>query len=890
VIDERPPAGYTASVMKSLTLACLTFLIVALAFTVRPMIACAEGPPGETAAEPMLTSEQEAYFEQHVRPLLIQRCYDCHSGEERKGGLSLDTRGGWQRGGDRGAAIVPGNSEESLIVQAVRYADPNLQMPPEGRLADEEIATLEAWVRMGAPDPREEVATATAPAVDPAAGRDHWAYQPLREATPPAVHDSAWPLTDADRWVLARLESQGWAPSPDADRATWLRRVTFDLTGLPPTPAEVEAFLSDESPHAYEAVVDRLLATRAYGERWARPWLDLVGYADQIGSANNVPAEQAWRYRDYVIRSLNADAPFDRFIREQVAGDLLPASSIEERQDQITATGFLVLGNVNIVEADKLVMEMDLVDQQIEKFGNAFLAQTLNCVRCHDHKFDPLTLRDYYGLAGIFSCTESTYKINRGVWSAVTKTTLPETLSEFTAREAAQREHDRQVAAIEQERAAAQARIAVLDPLIQAAKEAAARQAAAGETAPPTAAPASPAPGSTAQSAPSLADLEKERGDLAGKLGALQARLWHLDYLRPGPPVVLSVKDSLTIADARTQIRGNPHVLGDVVPRGFVEVVTHGAAPAPPADQSGRVQLADWLTGPASPLVARVAVNRIWQKLFGRGIVGSVDYFGTRGEEPTHPELLDHLAGRFIADGWSRKRLIRSLVLSRVYRQSAETTETSRHYLASDPENRLLWRMSPRRLEAEMLRDAVLAVSAGLRDCSGGPALAPEFMENVGGLNPADVNPISFALNRFRDDQASLRTIYLPVVRSSEQRGPADTLNFFDFPQPAQYASDRPTTAVASQALFLLNGPLLNEAAARLSAGILGDAALADDDTRLARLYLQVLNRPISAEETSAAREFLAATLAASTTADPAAAWRQLAHALLVSNEFLFRL
>ena len=413
------------------------------------------------------STQQVEFFEQHVRPLLVEHCYSCHAGKKRQGGLSIEHRVGWQAGGDRGPAAVPGRPDESLLLQAVRYEDDFLQMPPDGKLSGEEIAVLESWVRMGAPDPRNGEAVEEASSSDAAL----WVFQPLAEANPPEVNEASWPLCEADRFVLARLEQEGWRPSPDADRFTWLRRVTLDLTGLPPTPAEIDAFLADVSDQAFERVVDRLLASAAFGERWARPWLDLVGYADQIGSANNVPAEHAWRYRDYVIRALNADKPFDQFVREQLAGDLLAASSIEERQDQITATGFLVLGNVNIVEADKLAMRMDLVDHQIEKVGKAFLGMSLHCARCHDHKFDPITLQDYYGLAGIFASTESTRKVERGVWSTVTLVTLPETLAEFTAREAALQAHEREVAAIHQEQALVVARIAEIGRLLEAAKQ-----------------------------------------------------------------------------------------------------------------------------------------------------------------------------------------------------------------------------------------------------------------------------------------------------------------------------------------------------------------------------------------------------------------------------------
>ena len=849
------------------------------------VIACVCSVAIGFAAQPELTTPQLEFFEQRARPLLVEHCYSCHAGKKRQGGLSIEHRAGWQAGGDRGPAVVPGRPDESLLLQAVRYENDFLQMPPDGKLSDDEIAVLVSWVRMGAPDPRNGEGVEEASSSDATL----WVFQPLAEANPPEVNEASWPLLEADRFILARLEQEGWRPSPDADRFTWLRRVTLDLTGLPPTPAEIDAFLADASDQAFERVVDRLLASAAFGERWARPWLDLVGYADQIGSANNVPAEHAWRYRDYVIRALNADKPFDQFVREQLAGDLLAASSIEERQDQITATGFLVLGNVNIVEADKLAMQMDLVDHQIEKVGKAFLGMSLHCARCHDHKFDPITLQDYYGLAGIFASTESTRKIERGVWSTVTLVTLPETLAEFTAREAALHAHEREVAAIHQEQSLAVARIAEIGLLLEAAKQ----RLTSDESTTPAAAtvPASDL---------SPTQLEQERSDLNAKLSAFNQRLWHKDYVRPSPPAAFAVKESVEIADSRIQVRGNPHVLGDAAPRGFIQAIAGGgASPEIPADESGRQQLADWLTGPASHVVARVTVNRWWQKLFGHGIVDSVDYFGARSDPPSHPELLDYLARQFIANGWSQKRLLRELVLCRTYRQQSETTSASAAMLAADPDNRLLWRMSPRRLEAEMIRDAVLASSGQLRVSSGGPSLSPEFMENVGELDPKSVNPISFALQRFRDDVCTLRTIYLPVVRSSEQRGPADALNFFDFPQPAQYIGGRPTTAVASQALFLLNGPLLREAAASLAAELLADEALANDEARLNLLFRRVLNRPCTPAESDGAKAFL--TEAASANAPPQdgssatdfgsdAAWRQLAHALLASNEFLFRL
>lgn len=817
-------------------------------------------------------ADSSDYFEQHIRPLLIEHCYQCHSPTKQvKGGLRLDSKQGWQQGGDTGPAIVPGKPDESLLIKAIRYQDADLRMPPSEKLSDAQIARLEEWVRIGAPDPREAPTSPIVKSTQPTSS-EHWAFQPLKNFETPLVRNSQWPRNQVDSFILAGLDEKRLTPSPDANRWQWLRRVTFDLIGLPPTPAEIQDFTNDTSPDACERVVDRLLASPAFGERWARPWLDLVGYADQIGSANNVPAEHAWRYRDYVIRSMSADKPFDEFIREQIAGDLLMAGSIEQRQDQIIATGFLVLGNVNIVEGDKLVMQMDLVDQQIEKTGKAFLGLTLNCVRCHDHKFDPITLRDYYGLAGIFASTDSTYRDDRGVWSSVTKSQLPETLEDFTRRQSQLHVHDQKVANLRQEQLTLDLQQKALQQSIKAAKESADQA---------TARP--------------VAELEQEQRQLTAKLASLEQKLWHLNYNQPAPPLAFSVREAAEIADARIQVRGNPHTLGPSVPRGFVQVASHGSVPAIEPSQSGRLSLATWLSESASPLVSRVAVNRIWSRLFGRGIVASVDYFGIRGDQPTNPGLLDQLAADFLVGGRSQKRMIRQLANSRTYRQSAEVEADHGNAISLDPDNHLLWRMSPRRLDAEMLRDAILAVSGQLEDCRGGPALVPEFPENVGGLNPKDVNPISFSLSKFRDNQQRLRTVYLPIVRSSDQRGPADVLNFFDFPQPARFAGDRSATTVASQTLFLLNGPLLKSASRQLADKLTANVALNGDANKLRSLYLTVLNRAPLASEISAAIEFLYSPEDV-TVGDPSAAdliaapWQRLIHALMATNEFLFRL
>jgi hypothetical protein len=401
-------------------------------------------------------------YTQAVLPLLEKRCFECHSHSgDIEGGLALDSRAGWEQGGDSGPAVVAGRPDDSLIMKAVRYVDPELQMPPDGKLPAAEIAVLERWIAAGAAAPAGDPVHARSEAkrgIDIAAGRNHWAFQPVVAATPPAVRDTSWPRDDVDRFLLARLEQEGLRPADDADRHLWLRRVSFDLTGLPPTPAEIAAYIADGSASADATVVDRLLASRAFGERWARHWLDLTGYADQMGTSNNVFAEHAWRYRDYVIDAFNADKPYDRFVREQIAGDLLPAGDPAVTAANRVATGFLVLGDVEIVNVDKLKLDWDVADQQITKVGTAFLGMTLGCVRCHDHKFDPIGLEDYYGLAGVFLNTKSVHKIPYGVWSKVNEIELPETARQAAARLVAEQKHRERIADLKRQRDRLQAR------------------------------------------------------------------------------------------------------------------------------------------------------------------------------------------------------------------------------------------------------------------------------------------------------------------------------------------------------------------------------------------------------------------------------------------------
>ncbi|MDB5336526.1 MAG: Planctomycete cytochrome, partial [Planctomycetaceae bacterium] len=651
-------------------------------------------------------NDDEAFFESKIRPVLVEHCYECHSSKTKvpKGGLRVDSRVALLRGGDSGPALVPGKPEESLIVKALSYTDSAVEMPPKAKLPDPVLADFRLWVAKGAIDPRNEVPLVAQPGgTDPTKGRDFWAFQVPKSHPVPAVKDSNWPRTDVDHFLLAKLESKGLKPVADADRYTWLRRVSIDLTGLPPTPEQITEYIADTTPQANERVVDRLLASAAFGERWARHWLDLTGYADQIGTANDLFAEHAWKYRDYTIAAFNSDKPFDQFIREQIAGDLLPYKTVEERASKLIATGFLLLGDLTVVEADKAKLRIDVVDQQIDKVSKAFLGLTVSCARCHDHKFDPISQRDYYALGGIFNSTESVHKVEWGVWSWPVIAELPETDAQRAERESKLALERQRIEQLKAEREQAKKRKTDVATALNAKDEEEPDQ-------------------------PTRERLETEQKELDVRIRGLDTQIPHAEFFAPAVPAAFAVHDYPQPADMQITIRGNAHALGEAVPRGVVEIMS----PKPvtiPANESGRRQLADWLISPDNPLTARVTVNRIWQKLFGEGLVRSVDYFGVRGELPSHPELLDYLATRFVADAWSQKRFIRNLALSRAYQLSSVQDPAAN---AIDPDNRLLWRMHRRRLDAESLRDSLLVASGHLMTSAGGPGLPLEYPENTG--------------------------------------------------------------------------------------------------------------------------------------------------------------
>jgi len=801
------------------------------------------------------TQVQLDFFETKIRPVLVEHCYQCHAAEAKiiKGGLRLDSRDALLKGGDTGPSVVLGQAEKSLLLKALKYD--GIEMPPKGKLAESVVKDFETWITMGLPDPRKSNTVPKSRTLDIQAGRKFWAFQPVADPAPPNVKNAAWPRDTIDRFVLAKLEAKGLNPVADADRYTWLRRVTFDLTGLPPTTKEIGDLIRDPSPQAREKVVDRLLASRAYGERWARHWLDLTGYADMMGTSNNVYAEYAWRYRDYLIAAFHSDKPFDRFIREQIAGDLMKADTIPERAENITATGFLMVGDVEIVEPDKAKLEADHIDTQMSKIGTAFLGMTLGCVRCHDHKFDPIGVTDYYGIAGMLRSSPSTHKIPFGVWSLLNSTELPETPEERDVRLKLEVEHQKKLVIMKAEQTKlTEAKNSVEADLVKLMKD-----------------------------DDKKGSLTKRRDELAEQLKKLSTAIHHAEFFRSKSPRAFAMHDSDTPADMPIYIRGNPYAPGAVVPRGVMSVASWEKLPDIPKVQSGRLQLANWLADKRHPLTARVTVNRIWQKLFGEGLVRSVDYFGSRGETPSHPELLDHLATRFMNNGWSQKRLLRALVLSRVYALSGVNDESA---LKHDPDNRLLWRMNRQRLEAEAIRDSLLAVSEALQPSEGGPGLVLEEPENCGDLVLKGVNPPNYTHRKPRANQEFQRTIYLPVMRTNTTS--TDRIrNFFDFVNPAQIAGQRSQTVVPTQSLFLMNNDLFRKRAKILADKLV--ALHAQPNDRLMQLWLTVYNRPITHEERDHAMKFLT-DLSPLVQAKESLLWQELCHSLFASNEFVFRI
>jgi len=1126
-------------------------ITLAAALGAGAVLASAEDAPAPKApakADP----KAAAFFESKIRPLLAQQCGACHGEKAQKGGLRVDSAAAFFKGGDTGPMVVPGHPEKSSLISAISYAK-DLKMPPQGKLKPQQIADLTTWVSMGAPWPGYD---GTALAVTPGKPgqlfsdeqKKFWAYQPVRDSAPPAVRNKAWVKSPIDAFILQKLEAKGLKPAAATDRRTLIRRVTYDLTGLPPTPDEVRAFLADTSPTAYAKLIDRLLATSAYGERWGRHWLDIVRYADSNGLDENTAFGNAWRYRDYVIRAFNQDKPYNEFLREQLAGDLLPASQDDAvNADRLTATGFLVLGPKVLAEPDKQKMLMDIVDEQIDTTGKAFMGLTLGCARCHDHKFDPLPTMDYYSLAGIFKSTRAMQNLNTVAKAYERPLADKEALAKVQAhqqrldekKDAVREATDEADAAVSAQlvgnldrylvtglRAAVEPASALAAPpisrpgtvLVEAEKflrgdvqvtttgfgqgigiiESAGRSKAfteyevvlptagdyllairyaSGERRPvrvsldgkvvkqdaaarvtggfntaeqewegevtfsatagkhvlrvdqsagslphldkialiPAAAPmvaAAPGvrardrsigelaaeagldaetlrrsaayllasrqrggdrvfepwhrlsdlPGGTfAQDAEKLvaewkssgrlkswappvaalfegpapksldeaagryktlltqvnqawiravrngkkkppqklgnADMEELRQVLYGPKGAfglnrlerlyaaatnaaitrLKTELAELEKVAPPDvPMVLAVEEAPEIADVKIHIRGNYLTLGEPAPRRFLQIVAGEKQKPIGPDRSGRLELADWLANPRHPLTARVMVNRIWEHHFGQGIVRTPDNFGRLGDRPTHPELLDWLASRFVEKGWSVKEMHRMILLSNSYQMG--TGYDAKSALA-DPENRLFWRFNRRRLEVEAIRDGILAVSGKLDRSMGGTLLKTPNFGYV--TNDQSGNGAQYDSPR--------RSIYLPVIRNAV----FDVFQVFDFVEPSFPNGQRVSTTVAPQALFLLNGKFVLEQSEAFAKSLLTGPD-AEDAGRIKAAYWRAFGRAPEATEVTQALTYIQdyedrlVKIEADAAKRRQIAWQSYCQILFASNEFVF--
>jgi hypothetical protein len=1087
------------------------------------------------------------FFEKSVRPVLAQRCFECHSGavEEPKGGLRLDSREAALAGGDTGPAIDAEAPKKSLLIDAINYGD-LYQMPPKSKLPEAEIAILTRWVEMGAPWPKEDgkAASLAKEEFDLAARKaSHWAWRPVGQVAPPAVKDASWPIQPLDAFILANLEGKGIGPAAPADRRTLLRRLYFDLIGLPPSPEEVKAFVCNEEPKELEITVDRLLDSPHFGERWGRHWLDLVRYAESRGHEFDYDVPGAWHYRDYVIRALNADVPYDQFVMEHIAGDLLPQPRLnpdEGFNESILGTGFWFLGEWVHSPVDIRQDEADRIDNMLDVASKTFLGMTLACARCHDHKFDAISQRDYYSMAGFlqsstyrqacFDSMEPNYRV-AAEWKSLQDSSRPKLAAaivesrktavdhlaaylkaarnELVESEATQRGLNPELLArwVDQLRKAksdppdpfhAWARIAddasfakTRADLLAAAESQQVKDALNGcevivdyGKSPPEewmfdgptfgSAPVAagiivlgdradapirrfaeyaavrrdplwnalrPAPGDANEpgrsgawrragrtfrtptftiaaenvyylvsgSAHVYAVVDSHRvnnGPLHGSLVAgfedVAAPKWvaqplgryrghraHLEFSArdddplevlmvvqgdrpPGNPLEqpnelltqvlagadspedlarayqslfadvlkdlsdgalntssaasgavvianwllehpeLAVDDDASLAslesagreslaarervaskikhESRTApamwegggvdefllIRGNPRTPGEVTPRRFLEALA-GPEPIASASGSGRLELARQIASPENPLTARVMVNRVWHHLLGRGIVASVDNFGVLGEAPSHPELLDHLAGRFVDEGWSIKRLIRSIVLSRAYQMASVADDAAEK---ADPANLLFHRMPVRRLEGEAIRDAILAVSGRLDRTMYGPSvpvhLTP-FMQGRG--RPGQSGPL---------DGDGRRSIYGAVRRNFL----SPMMLAFDTPAPFSTMGRRNVSNVPAQALILMNDPFVVEQARLWAERELRQTDLSPED-RLQRLYLTAFARPPSEAEAAAAWAFLEQQAmgmgrsADETNHDPQV-WAEFCHAIVNLKEFIF--
>jgi len=816
------------------------------------------------AAEP--TAKDVEFFEKKVRPVLVQHCYKCHSADAKdlKGDLLLDTKAGVAKGGESGPVIKSGDPNASPLIKSLRYTDKNLKMPPDGKLPEAVINDLATWVRNGAPDPRTSTAKVVSKAaneIDLQVARDFWSFQPVKKAAPPAVQTANWPHSDIDRFVLAKLEANKMLPVADADPATLVRRVYLDLIGLPPPPGEVEYYVRNPNPQAFERIVDKLLASPQFGERWGRHWLDVARFGESNGNTDNILFPYAWRYRDYVIAAYNADTPYDKFLQQQLAGDLLPAKDASEQDRNVIATGFLAFAS-KPRKQNNPDYEMDIVADQIEVATTALMGLTLECARCHDHKFDPISMKDYYAVAGMFTSTQTLHTLKGGDGKNAKKATAPTglhpVLGDTNAKSVS-------AAITELDGRIGKAKIQ-LDKLIAAAQPAAAKPNSDGATKKKLKQELRQAAVADKVDTPEVRQLRDEIKSLETQREKLKAEApepsgWAMG-VREGRP-----------GDCALCIRGESNKRGEVVPRGFVWVVNYTPELKINPKQSGRLELAKWITSKENPMTARNYANRIWSHLFGIGIVRSTDNFGALGEKPSHPELLDYLATYLMDHGWSTKQLIKAIVLSRTYQLGSAHDARC---VDLDPENRLLWRHAPRRLDAEVIRDSVLAVSGELD-------LTPMKGTTVSRYGETDVK--SQLLEQITHQDHRHRSVYLPAVRNAAP----EALGLFDIADSSLIVGARMATNIPTQALYLINSPFVRTNAQKAAEKLL--AATDDDGALLEKAYLRTYGRrPTSAEREQILKYMSDTAGTSAVSADKRKeAWTNVYQALFTAAEFRYQ-
>ncbi|HEX5104067.1 MAG TPA: DUF1553 domain-containing protein [Pirellulaceae bacterium] len=816
------------------------------------------------------------FFEKKIRPVLVEHCYECHSAgaKQVEGALLLDSKTGALKGGEQGPAVVPGDLDKSLLLRAIRYVDKDVQMPPapKERLPAEVIADFEAWIKRGAPDPRDEPAVTSAYHVDIEERKGKWPFTAPVDPPIPAVKQADWPRNPIDHFILAKLEEKGIAPLADADKRTLIRRVTIDLTGLPPTVEEVDRLLSPSptrplSPSGpsegergrvgewekrYAGYVEQLLASPHYGERQGRHWLDVVRYADTAGDNSDYPIPQMYRYRNWVINAFNADMPYDEFIRQQIAGDLLPADSVAASHEQIVATGYIALARRFGSTVDDYPTHLTIEDT-IDNLGRTFLGLTINCARCHNHKFDPVTNEDYYALYGIFHST-------RFPWPGIELDKVQRDLVPLTS--------DEEVAA------AKEARKVKLDELTAAVK------AVEDEK-------------KSIQKEENGEEKSKRLDEVEKKLRS--AKKQREDFEKEPLPYeqAYAVAEGKTIGNCQVQLKGDPTRLGTEVPRRFLQVLGGQALPVEEKG-SGRVELANWIASQNNPLTARVMVNRLWQQHFGRGLVATPNDFGKQGQPPTHPELLDWLAMRFIESGWSVKEMQRLMVMSRAYQLASqesgvrgqESVAGGQEPVASadnpkskiqnpkllDPANSLLWHHNRRRLDAESIRDTLLMLGGNLDPTMGeGHPFPPQKDWDFTQHKPFKA---VYDTNR--------RSVYLMTQRI--QRHPL--MATFDGPDTGASTGSRITSTTTLQALYFLNDPLVHAQANRIADRVRNSAD--NDAGRIDHAYNLLYSRPATEDEQSLAAGYLSKLRSQAGDNPEAAAWQSLIRVLLRTNEYVY--